>query len=146
MLRLKCLLLESSKSNFAKEIHYGTWNPHEPFFVTSSRAPLSQFVIYGDVQSEPIIQRCLSLKFYMQINVYNPLSPHQNTTKKPYSPTEAFVIVFFNTETCMHNEVMAVWKFILLFFRLIALRTSYVMCVSYLFRHMFLKRVMLLSG
>ena len=53
MLRLKCLLLESSKSNFAKEIHYGKWNPHEPFFVTSSRAPLSQFVMamYSPSQS-----------------------------------------------------------------------------------------------
>ena len=134
MLRLKCLLLESSKSNFAKEIHFGKWNPHESFIVTSSRSPLSQFVVamYNPSQSysgafrlsficninrndgnvTPSYAICsvlgpnfLTAPYLVEINVYNPLSRHQNTTKKPYSPTEVFVIVFFNTESCMHNEV-----------------------------------------
>ena len=59
------LLLESSKSNFVKEIHYDKWNPHETFFVAPTRAPFGQVVMamFNPSQS---YSGGISLKVYMQ--------------------------------------------------------------------------------
>ena len=140
MLRLKCLLLESSKSNFAKEIHYGKWNPHEPFFVTSSRAPLSQFVMamYNPSQS---YSGAFLLSFICK-SMYTIYCLTTKTQQRNLIVPQKFLSLFSLTQRaeCI-MKYMAVRKFIPFFFRLIALRTSYVTCVSYLFRHMSLKRM-----
>ena len=69
------------------------------------------------------------------------------TQKRNLIVPQKFLSLFSLTQraACI-MKYMAVRKFIPFFFRLIALRTSYVTCVSYLYRHMFLKQVMILSG
>ena len=135
MLRLKSLLLESSKSNFAKEIHYGKWNPHEPFFVTSSRAPLSHTVSLETIP--PIV--C-----YPQSVCYNPSQSYSGAFLLSFICKSMYTIHCLATKTQQRNLIlpqkflslfsltqratcimkyMAVRKFIPFFFRLIALST-----------------------
>ena len=66
------------------------------------------------------------LSYACEINVYSPLSRHQKTRKKPYSPTDVLSLFSLTQRATCIMKYMAVRKFSPFFFRLIGLRTSYV--------------------